>query len=263
VTADEPSVTERYGPDPLHLVDLFEAAPGGMTGGGWLVILVHGGFWRARWDRTHLYPMAAALAAAGCIVALPEYRRIGDPGGGWPGSGEDVLRVLETVPALVRERWGAAAVQHTALVGHSAGGHLAVWAGAISAIGAGRGGGGGADRGRGAVAGVERIVSLAGVLDLAQAHELALSDDAAGELLGPAATIADWAGADPMLLPVPTTSTVLVHGVLDDEVPVAFSRAFAERAPRIRSIELDDAGHYELIDPSSGVWPVVLEAITG
>ncbi|MFB2585755.1 alpha/beta hydrolase family protein [Herbiconiux liukaitaii] len=276
-----PDHTERYGPDALHLVDLFAArgdddrdgaarggaatggADGGEAGRG-LVILLHGGFWRRRWDRTHLYPMAAALAAEGWTVALPEYRRVGDPGGGWPGTGDDVLRLLEAVPPLVRARWGAAVAERIVLVGHSAGGHLALWSQTQEAT-------------------VHGVVSLAGVLDLDAAHRARLSDGAVAELLGgagaPGGSASDrdaessgGAGAagfaasleavDTMRLPVPEGPAItLVHGALDDEVPVSYSRAYAARDERIRLAEIADAGHYEVIDPTSRAWPTVLAAL--
>jgi acetyl esterase/lipase len=244
---DQPDHRDRYGPDALHLVDLF--APHGTTSGSagrGLVILLHGGFWRARWDRTHLYPMAAAIAAAGFAVALPEYRRVGDPGGGWPGTGDDVLRLLDTVPELAESRFGAA--NRMVVVGHSAGGHLSVWAAGA--------------RTREVEHPIDLVVSLAGVLDLTAAHDLRLSDDAVGELLGERADDAEaLEAADPMQRPLPPVPLTLLHGAVDDEVPSSFTRAFAARDPRIRLIELPDAGHYELIDPASTAWPDVLAAL--
>ncbi|MFB2582442.1 alpha/beta hydrolase [Herbiconiux sp. P15] len=237
-----PDHTERYGPDALHLVDLF-AASGAARG---LVVLLHGGFWRRRWDRTHLYPMAAALAAEGWAVALPEYRRVGDPGGGWPGTGDDVLRLLEAVPPLVRARWGSAVAERIVLVGHSAGGHLALWSQTQEAT-------------------VHGVVSLAGVLDLDAAHRARLSDGAVAELLGGAGASGFAAlleAVDPMRLAVPEGPAItLVHGALDDEVPVEYSRAYAAREERIRLSEIADAGHYEVIDPTSRAWPTVLAAL--
>ncbi|SDY56172.1 alpha/beta hydrolase family protein [Herbiconiux ginsengi] len=238
-----PDVTDRYGPDELHLVDLF-AARGRMHRG--LVVLLHGGFWRRRWDRTHLYPMAVALSEEGYTVALPEYRRVGDAGGGWPGTGDDVLLLLETVPELVRRRFGDAAADRITLVGHSAGGHLALWSQTRAVT-------------------VDAVVALAGVLDLAAAHRERLSVGAVSELLG-GADQAEFssilAGADPMQLPVPAdVALTLVHGSLDDEVPASYSRGYADRDARITLQELPDAGHYELIDPTSGAWPAVLAAL--
>jgi acetyl esterase/lipase len=249
ISADGPAPdrTDRYGPDALHLVDLFAGAgpESGQPEQG-LVILLHGGFWRNRWDRTHLYPMARALASEGYAVALPEYRRVGDAGGGWPGTGDDVLRILDTVPELVRTGFGSAATERITLVGHSAGGHLALWSQTDRTT-------------------VDAVVSLAGVLDLAAAHHDGLSDDAVGELLGGTQQPGFEslrAAVDPMRLGVPRpTMLTLLHGTLDDEVPVSYSRAYAARDEQIRFDELPDVGHYDLIDPASSAWAAVLEAL--
>ena len=246
-----PDDVVAYGALPEQIVELYRAAAGdGGAGSRGLVVLLHGGFWRSRWDRTHLHPMASALAAEGWTVALTEFRRVGD-GGGWPTTFDDVRAIVSRVPGLVRERFGQAGVAPVVLAGHSAGGHLAVWAAAQEPL----------------RASVDRVVSLAGVLDLAEGHRLALSDDAVGELLGGAGSpgFADrLAAADPMRLDVPVEAgiaTVLVHGERDDEVPVSFSRGYAERDPRIRFEPLPGAGHYELIDPSSEVFARVLAAL--
>ncbi|GAA2245499.1 alpha/beta hydrolase [Herbiconiux moechotypicola] len=241
----EPDHVDVYGAHPDQLIELYRGD--GMRG---LVVLLHGGFWRSRWDRTHLRPMAVALAEAGWAVALPEFRRVGG-GGGWPHTFDDVRRIVAAAPELVRERFGAGSVSRVVLAGHSAGGHLAVWSQAAS--------------GSAAVASVDHVVSLAGVLDLAEAHRLALSGDAVGELLGGPSEpgfIDRLAAADPMTLPVPDGPTLaLVHGEDDDEVPASFSRVYADRDPRIRFTPLAAAGHYELIDPATAVWPSVLAAL--
>lgn len=238
-----PDRTVPYGPDALHVADLF-AARG--TPRGCLIVLVHGGFWRNRWDRTHLYPMASALSQDGYDVVLPEYRRVGDAGGGWPGTGDDLLRLLEFVSGPGRSLRGSGDTDPIVLVGHSAGGQLAVWS-----------------QTRGVS--VQGVVVLAGVVDVTAAHRDGLSDGAVDELLGEAPGERFdrlLASADPMRLAVPQPVALeLVHGTLDDEVPVAYSRAYAARDERVGLHELPDAGHYELIDPASGAWPVVLSAI--
>ncbi|WP_368497488.1 alpha/beta hydrolase [Herbiconiux sp. A18JL235] len=251
---NRPDHVDAYGSLPEQIVELYRAAQRDEDDGSrGLVVLLHGGFWRSRWDRTHLRPLAAALAAAGWTVALPEFRRVGD-GGGWPATFDDVRAIVSRVPGLVRERFGqtpASSPAPVVLAGHSAGGHLAVWAAAQEPL----------------RASVDRVVALAGVLDLTEGHRLALSSDAVGELLGGAASpgfAERLAAADPMLLEVPVTvgiATVLVHGELDDEVPVSFSRGYAERDPRIRFEPLPGVGHYELIDPSSDVFAQVLAAL--
>src|ERR1700712_3275942 len=88
-----------------------------------LLFLVHGGFWKQEWDRTHTRPMARALAGGG-LVATPEYRRVGG-GGGWPTTGDDVRRAFDLLPTLVREL--GVETDRTVVTGHSAGGHLALW----------------------------------------------------------------------------------------------------------------------------------------
>lgn len=254
-TAREADFTDTYGPDLLHVVDFFQPEKGHA---GRFVILLHGGFWRNRYDRRHLYPLAEALADAGMTVAVPEYRRVGDPGGGWTGTFDDVRRILDVVPLIARPRLDEAAVaQGVTLAGHSAGGHLAVWSQTLEA-----------GRSYLALGPVDRVVSLAGVIDLGAAHAVALSDGAVNELLGDpaAAGIGERLRAsDPMSLPVPVAhgvEVVLIHGVEDEEVPVDFSRKYARRDGRIQFAELPQTGHYELIDPLSDAWPTVRAALS-
>jgi acetyl esterase/lipase len=129
------------------------------AGGGPLVIFFHGGFWRHEYDRGHTGPLAAALAAEGLTVATPEYRRTGAPGGGWPGTFDDVVAALRTLPALLSARLGP--VGPAVLAGHSAGGHLALWAASRSSR-------------------VPAVVGLAPVADLIRAYELDLDGGASG-----------------------------------------------------------------------------------
>ncbi|MGO1731121.1 alpha/beta hydrolase family protein [Agrococcus casei] len=225
-SARDPDRVLRYSAAPTGVVDVYD---GGSRG---VLLLVHGGFWRARYDRMHLRPMAAALADAGWLVALPEFRRVGDPGGGFPGSVDDIRGLVRGVRSLV----GAPEAPLT-VVGHSAGGHLAMLAAGETDA---------------------RVVSLAGVLDLAAAQREGLSNGAADEFLGGAPA----AGADPMSQPLPAGEIALVHGVNDTEVPVEYSRRFAERDSRIR-LSTPNCGHYELIDPESSAFAEVTAAIAG
>ncbi|MGO3758712.1 MAG: alpha/beta hydrolase [Agrococcus casei] len=225
-SARDPDRVLRYSAAPTGVVDVYD---GGSRG---VLLLVHGGFWRARYDRMHLRPMAAALADAGWIVALPEFRRVGDPGGGFPGSVDDIRLLTRDVRTLV----GAADAPLT-LVGHSAGGHLAMLC---------------------ADAGDARVVCLAGVLDLAAAQRAGLSDSAADEFLA-GAPVAD---ADPMSLPLPAGDIALVHGLDDAEVPVEHSQRFAERDSRI-GLTTPACGHYELIDPRAEAFAAVTTALEG
>jgi acetyl esterase/lipase len=118
--APPPDLTLAYGPHPDHVIDVRLPASHPAP----LVVMIHGGFWRAAYDRTHTGPLTSALAAAGYVVAIPEFRRTGQEGGGWPGTFDDVAAALDAVPALLAPY----SEEPPVLLGHSAGGHLAVWA---------------------------------------------------------------------------------------------------------------------------------------
>jgi acetyl esterase/lipase len=124
-----PDLTLSYGPLPEHVVDVRLPAPDAAAGPVPLVLVVHGGFWKAEWDRAHAAPQSAGLAAAGHVVATVEYRRVRMAGGGWPGTLDDVAQLADSVPALVAAALpGRVDPGRTVLVGHSAGGHLVTWA---------------------------------------------------------------------------------------------------------------------------------------
>ncbi|MGN6325619.1 alpha/beta hydrolase family protein [Pseudolysinimonas sp.] len=231
--APEPDATARYADGETGVVDLFD--PAGPPRGA--VILLHGGFWRAAYDRRHLRHLAAALAGLGHRVALPEYRRVGDAGGGDPGTFDDARRILRDVPPLLGVDPGDVVVG-----GHSAGGHLAI----LAAVGA--------------ATPPRRVVALAGVLDVAAAHRARLSDGAVAALLGERdPDPVRIAAIDPMVLELPDGEVVLVHGRRDDVVPADHSTRYAARDDRIR-LELLDADHFDVIDPTADAFGAVAAA---
>ena len=97
--APGPAHTVRYGSHPDHVADVW--LPESVSAATPFVIFVHGGFWRAAFDRVHVRPLCNDLAARGYAVAAVEYRRVGQPGGGWPGSFDDLALAFDTVPGLV------------------------------------------------------------------------------------------------------------------------------------------------------------------
>jgi acetyl esterase/lipase len=240
----------RYGEHPDQVADVrlpdVPDAP--------LVIFVHGGFWQVGYDRAHVAPLATDLATRGYAVATVEYRRVGQPGGGWPGTFSDIAAAVAAVPDLLAKELahrGAPPVNvdRPVLAGHSAGGHLALWYAAVAPD---------------AMCGV---LALAPVADLVAATRRGLGDDAVVSLLGgePEALPDRYASADPMAhLPL-KVRTVIVHGTDDDRVPVELSRDYATAASRAGAdttlVELTGVEHFAVIDPLSSAWPAVLKAL--
>lgn len=260
-SARPPDRTLRYGEGPEHVIDL--RLPRESDGPQPLVVVVHGGFWRARYDRRHTGPQGDALAVAGYVVAVPEYRRVGQAGGGWPGTFDDTAAWSDTVVDRVCAELGDDTVDRdrVALVGHSAGGHLALWAASRHRLSPS------SPWHRATPVPVRGVVSLAGVTDLALAAAMRLGDGAPQALLGgdPDAVPHRYAQADPAGLLPTGIRTVLLHGTLDETVPPAVSRAYAEAASAAgddaRLVELPETGHLEVIDPLAAAWPSVLAAI--
>jgi acetyl esterase/lipase len=240
-----PARTVPYGPAPHQVYEVHEPTTPARA---W-VVLVHGGFWRAAWDRTHLRPLAAALTREGYAVALVEYTRTGMAGGGWPGTFDDVVAAVTTV--RTRESRALPVV----LVGHSAGGHLAVWLLHQQAT-----------TGLPGVGPVVGAVSLAGCLDLRMVAELGLDEGAAQDLMGgtPAGVPRAYAVADPTLLGPTTCPVVAVHGTADDLVPVAVTESWwsaAATPDRDLLVRPEGLGHFALIDPTATAYPLLTTAV--
>lgn len=245
--APDPDEVLRTGPEDHHVVDLY--LPSGPPP-AW-VVLVHGGFWRAEWDRTHLRPLAHALRAQGYAVALVEYVRTGMPGGGWPGTFDDVTAGL----TAVRERAATAGPAPVVLVGHSAGGHLAAWLLHQQAAAAAPG-----------LPEVAGAVSLAGCLDLAAVAELDLDEGAAVDLLGgtPAEVPERYDAADPARLGRTPYPLVVVHGTADEKVPLEVASSWWRAAAtpgRDRLVLLDGVTHFPVIDPAAPTFAVLTEQV--
>lgn len=203
--------TFAYGGDPDQVADL-------RRGGDRTAVLVHGGFWRPAFTRANTRALAVDLALRGWTTWNVEYRRTGLA---------DTLADVEAALALTGP--GVA-------IGHSAGGHLVLWAAGTGRIG--------------------KAVSLAGVTDLARAAREGIGENAAVEFAGPEPP----AHADPMRrLPLPVPA-LLAHGSEDDRVPFDYSRSFADAAGA-ELLELPGAGHFEPIDPRTPEWAAIVDRL--
>jgi acetyl esterase/lipase len=223
-----------------------------------LVIYIHGGCWLAKFDLSHAAALGDALAEAGIAVWMPEYRRVGNPGGGWPGTLEDTISAVEHVRALAKAH--PLDLERVVLMGHSAGGHLVLWYASKTNLPA-------SSRFYSDTAlPVKGVVALAPICDVATFRHDDPNDcnEAVAGLLGgePEAIPARVAQANPAeLLPLPIPAR-LIHGSVDEHVRLSQSIDFAERAHRLESdtelFVVDGAGHFDVIAPGTPAWTVVL-----
>jgi acetyl esterase/lipase len=231
-----------YGGDANQFVDLRVPKTKGPYP---LAMNIHGGYWRAKYDLEHAGHLCAALAGKGIATANLEYRRVGNAGGGWPGTFADIRAAYQFL--MQKARQYELDEKRVVVMGHSAGGQLALCLAAHEAS-------------------VKSVVSLAGVIDLEQAYALHLSNDAVVEFLGgtPGEVPDHYREADPMELAVPARQWI-IHGSADEVVPTAFSRDYVRAKQKMkedaRLVEIAGAGHFDLIDPRSGAWKEVERAV--
>ncbi len=222
-----------------------------------VVMAIHGGFWRAEFDLVYMGHLCEALRAAGVATWNVEYRRVGEPGGAWPGTFEDVARAADHLRALAPRH--DLDLTRVVTLGHSAGGHLALWLAACPRIPA--------DGPLYAPAPLpmKAAVSLAGVVDLHEAYRQDLGDGAMRELMGggPDEYPARYAAASPAALLPLGVPQALVHGTADDRVPYALSRDYhalaIARGDDTRLIMLPDADHFTLVTPDTPESATVLD----
>ncbi|MFB7332435.1 alpha/beta hydrolase [Streptomyces adustus] len=268
--AVDPDGTAAYGDHPDQVIDFYAPRTGtDADASAPLVVLLHGGAWRAPYDRRHITPFADFLARRGFAVANVEYRRGATtpaPGGAapvagrWPDTFDDVAAALDALPALVPEALPQADPRRTVVVGHSAGGQLALWAAARHVLP------GDAPWRLDGPAALRGVVALAPIADFAVSEKLTVCGGAAGQLLGGE----EYFGirqpyADPALLLPTGIATTLVQGRDDLDVPPAVAEAFADAAAKAGEMVgltlLAEVGHFPLIDPAADACAVVAEEI--
>ena len=222
------------------------------------MVLVHGGFWRSMYDRSLMVPLAADLVRRGVAVWNVEYRRLGEPGGGWPGTFEDAASAVDALAAVPD---GVVDLKRVAGIGHSAGGHLALWCAARSGL---------PDEAPGCRPAVElrAVVAQAPVTDLrAAADSWGAGRQATLDLMGCAPDDDPeryWLASPIERLPLGLPQ-VLVHGRSDHVVPVDQSIRYAERAVAagdpVELLAMPRVGHFDVIKPGHRSWLAVVERL--
>lgn len=244
-----------YGPDPLHFGDL--RMPRG-AGPHPCVIAIHGGFWRNRYTLDHLGHLCAALTGLGLATWSVEYRRVGDVGGGWPGTFEDVAAGA----AHLFEHAGQLGIdpRRVIVLGHSAGGHLASWLASMANVPS-------ASPNRAEPLRFIAAVPLAGVLDLRRGVTEHLGNGAVVDFMaGPPDRFPErYAAASPIELLPSNVPHLVVHGADDEVVPIAVSERYVAAATKAGQaatlLRLEDADHFDVIDPDSAAWRAIAGAI--
>ncbi|UUN28249.1 S9 family peptidase [Streptomyces sp. FIT100] len=266
-----PDATAAYGEHPDQVVDFY--APRDARDPAPLVVVLHGGAWRGPYDRQHITPFADFLARHGFAVANVEYRRGGslpqqrdDEGaagpvaGRWPETLDDVAAAMDALPGLARTALPQADPRRTVLTGHSAGGHLALWAAARHVLPAG------APWRLASPPLLRGVVALAPIADLVRAAELSVCGGAVHQFLGGKERFEERAPyADPAALLPTGIATAVVQGREDTVVPQAVAEAYVDAAAKagetVGFTLLEGVGHFPLIDPAADACAVVAEEI--
>ena len=247
-----------YGPEPQQSGDLHTPLSGGPHP---VVVLVHGGYWSTGFDRSAMRPLAEELVQLGYAAWNIDYRRVGDPGGGWPGTLEDVATAMD----LLADRADAddLDLDRVAVIGHSAGSQLAMWSTARGQLPPGA-------PGAGPVVVPTAAASLSGVLDLAGAVEL----PAIGRFEDLRRSVIDLLGGTPQqvpdryalaspieLLPLGVPQ-LLLHGIDDDIVPASLTFTYRDAAAaagdEVTTSIIEGVDHFDTAVAEKAWWSAVL-----
>jgi acetyl esterase/lipase len=231
-------VNIAYGADPLQYALLWRAKPLENKLHKPLVILIHGGCWLSAYDIKHTYALSTGLAQAGFNVWSLEYRRSGDAGGGWPGTYEDIKA---GILASASYNSGEFALSGSVLIGHSAGGHLALLAG-------------------GEIKQLKGVIGLAAITDI---EEYAAGSNSCQKVTKdfmqgmPKDKSAEYQLANPSQQPL-HVNTLILQGDKDNIVP-----AFELHKLQLKSIVLDGVGHFDWIHPGSAAFSTLTQHLNG
>lgn len=248
----------RYGPAPSQVAELFLPTAKGPHR---LVVLLHGGCFLKQYEG---FPQASALAAdlagRGYAVWNVGYRRLGEAGGGYPGTFQDVTAAIDRLRTEAPS-YGLD-LSRVVAIGHSAGGHLALWAASRAKIPAA------SPLHAADPLPIAAVISLAGIGDLkgqGKAFGLPCGEDTLDRLLDTAHREAPFADTSPAELLPTGVRTVMVHGVYDSVMPPYTGRDYAETVRKAGDpaevVVIPDAGHFDLVIPTTPAWKQVVEIL--
>ncbi len=252
-----------YGSAPQQFGDLRVPPDSGWKGGHKfpVAIVIHGGCWSADYDLAYMGNMSAALAKAGIATWSIEYRRVGDPGGGWPGTFHDVAGAADYLRELAKQY--PLDLTRVIAVGHSAGGHIALWLAARHKLPKS------SELYSANPIALRGVVSLAGIPDLVAAGTDTGCGDMGYRFMGgkPDQFAARYNQGSPAeLLPL-GVKQVLIHGEQDKLVPYKVSVDFEAKASKsgddVKLVSVPGAGHFELVVPTTDAWKIVQEKVLG
>ena len=249
-----PDVRLAYGEEPFQFGELRVPRS---TGPHPVVLFIHGGCWRAKFGLDYADELMASLTENGFATWSIEYRRVGNEGGGWPNTFKDVAHGADHLAKIASDY--NLDLDRVIAMGHSAGGHFALWLAARANLPAT------APVAANSPLHLKGIVALAPAPDLMHLHDKQVCGHIIDKLMGgsPAEFPQRYQWADPVQLPVQGTKQILIIGKFDKAWAPVGLRYFGvakKRGDDVKVLEAAESGHFEMVDPDSSTWPLVLGA---
>ncbi len=245
-----------YGEDPLQFGDLRLPKSGKLRP---VAIIIHGGCYLSQFDIKHVGKFAQKITEMGIATWTLEYRRIGDEGGGWPGTFQDIVNGSNHLYSIAKKH--SLDLNNVIVIGHSAGGHLALWLGSSEA------------KDPDNLLNVRNLVKLKGILALAASTDLQRRfddgdcDNVIGKLIGgkPSDVPERYRLTSPIEMSVIKVPQILVVGANDTKARIEendeYFNARKNTTDDIELIKANGSAHFELIDPNSSTWKIIEESI--